>query len=437
MNFLEAREYMNSLIGLGSKPGLNTIQELMNRLGNPQDDCRYVHIAGTNGKGSTHCFIASILKKAGYRVGRYTSPVVFKWSEQFVSGSQPITKKEYAQLTEEIKQACDSMVEDGLCQPTLFEVETALAFLFFRLKKCDIAVLECGMGGLLDATNVVKNTLVSVFTPIDMDHTAFLGETLEEIATTKSGIIKENCQVVSAPQRQQVEAVIAKASGQAGNGNPVFCRMEDITAKKATAKAFERGENTFSYKAYRDLKLSLMGSYQHVNAALAIEAAEALVRQGYKITEKHIRAGLLEAKWPGRWQKLMDRPMLIIDGAHNPQAFREIDRILEAGFTNRKIVLIIGMLKDKEYEEAAGLIAPRAAQIFTVTPNSTPRALDAITLAKALVSYNNNVTAMDSVEEALEAGLMVARAWEQNGDKALVLVTGSLSYLAKVVEYIK
>jgi len=426
MTFDEAREYIVSLTGLGSKPGLGSISELLSRLGNPQDGCKFVHIAGTNGKGSILNFSLNILKSARYKVGRYTSPVVFSWAEQFGVGAKNITKAEYAELMTDIRKVCDSMVADGLDQPTSFEVETALAFLFFYRKKCDIAVVECGMGGELDATNVIKNTEAACFAQIGLDHTAFLGDTLQAIAETKAGIIKPGCEVVTAPQDEEVELVIKDKAGV----NPITIVDREAMGQPRLMKT---GGISFDYGDFKDIELQMSGAYQTINASTAIELAQALKRRGYDITDKDIRSGLAMTRWPGRMEVIKDNPLVILDGAHNPHAMAQVKNTLDQFFSDRKLVLIMGMLGDKAISDTVRIIAPVAEQIFTVTPNESKRAMSGIELASQIKPYNDKVTAMDSMKEAVEMAMLVADGIRKQKKKPMILVTGTLSHLANAL----
>ena len=345
----EALDYIESLSGLGIVPGLDSIQELCGRLGNPQDDLKFVHVAGTNGKGSVSAYIATVLKCGGYRVGRYISPTIFQYRERIQVGNRCITKEALGRLMEQVKQVCDEMVEEGLSQPTPFEIETALGFLYFREKKCDIVVLETGMGGLLDATNIIQNTVLAVLTSVSMDHMKFLGKTLAEIATHKAGILKAGCRVVSIRQSREAMEVIEKRAAQLG------CPLTVAEPSKASGVKYGLEKQRFTYGGFSGLEISLAGKYQIENACLALEALRVLGECGFSVNERRLRQGFLETKWPGRFTVIGKKPYFIVDGAHNEDAAKRLAESVEFYFTNKRIIYIMGVLKDKEYEKIIAL----------------------------------------------------------------------------------
>ena len=428
MNFKEMMEYMESIKGCGIVPGLSSITELCKRLGNPQDAVSFVHIAGTNGKGSVLAFLSSILKCAGYRVGSYHSPAVFTYCERIQINGRAISQKALCECMEEVKAACDAMTAEGFAQPTPFEVETAAAFLHFRKNACDIVVLETGMGGREDATNLVNTTKAAVLTPIGMDHMQFLGDTPEKIAAHKAGIIKNGCYVITAGQKPEILAEIEKEAAQKR------CPLT-ITGEAQKIK-YGLEKQSFSYqdasgKRYEGLEISLAGKYQIENAALAVETAGRLALCGYPVSEKQLRKGLAEASWRGRFQIAGKRPLLVLDGAHNEEAAKKLAESIRFYFTNKRIVYIMGMLKDKECEKVVAETCAYAEQIITITPPDNSRALSAMDLAQIVKEYHPHVTAAGSLEEGVEMAYLLA-------DKAdVILCFGSLSYLgrlAKVVE---
>ncbi|MBR6628061.1 MAG: bifunctional folylpolyglutamate synthase/dihydrofolate synthase, partial [Lachnospiraceae bacterium] len=305
MNYKEAMAYIEELGSYGIVPGLGNITELCRRLGNPQDALRFVHVAGTNGKGSTIAFMASILECAGYRVGRYTSPAVFEYRERYAVNGRMITQKAFGELLEQVKEACDAMTAEGMPHPTTFEAETALAFLYFKEKACDVVVLETGMGGAMDATNLIKTTDAAVLVSVSMDHMQYLGKTLTEIAGQKAGIIKPGCAVVCAPQKDEVYEVLVKAAEEKA------CSLYRADTGMLTCMKNGIRKQSFNYKKYKKLEITMAGKYQTDNALTAIEAAEALKDRGYHISEEAVRKGLLQAKWPGRFMVIQDKPMMI------------------------------------------------------------------------------------------------------------------------------
>ena len=421
MNERQVMEYMEQVSAYGIVPGLDSIRELCRELGDPQKELRFVHIAGTNGKGSVSAFLAEILKCAGYRVGRYLSPTLFQYRERIQVNGSCITKAALGRGVERIKGICDGMVARGLPHPTPFEIETALGFLYFREKACDVVVLETGMGGLLDATNIVENTLAAVLTSVSMDHMQFLGDTPEKIAFQKAGIIKRGCRVVSAVQRKEVMEVI-----QAG-AEAMGCPLQAVKPEMLSHVRYGLEKQSFDYGGLKKLELSLAGKYQIENAALAVETVEALREQGLSVSEEALRLGLLRTQWPGRFTLIGKKPYFIVDGAHNEEAAVRLAESLEFYFTNKRVIYIMGVLKDKEYEKIIASTHALADQIITVTPPGNPRALPAYELARA-VAVHCDVTAADSLAEAVEMSRLLA------GKEDVIVAFGSLSFLGRLME---
>lgn len=425
MNYREALEYIESLQALGSVPGLDSIINLCEKLGNPQDDLRFIHIAGTNGKGSVSAYLASVLRSAGYRVGSYNSPTIRDYRERICVGGRMISQKAFCELLTCVKEACDALVSEGLSHPTVFEVETALGFLYFKEKKCDYVILECGMGGKLDATNLVKNTEVAVFAPIGMDHMSFLGQTREEIAQQKAGIIKAGCRVVSAQQTEAVARVIEKVSKE-HQIEPMFVKNED-----ATQIRYGLEKQSFVYRGRQTIGITLAGQYQIENALLALKVIDVLREEGLKISDRAVEKGFADAKWSGRFEVISRRPYFIVDGAHNEDGARKLAQSIRFYFTNKKIIYIMGILKDKEYDKIISLTAPFATHIITVKTPDNPRAMDAYELAQAASVHHGSVTAAGSLEEAVEMSYLLS-------DKDSVIVAfGSLSYLGRLMDIIE
>lgn len=416
-------EYIESLQSLGSHLGLESVTELCRRLGNPQDELRFVHVAGTNGKGSIIAMVSETLAACGYKTGRYISPTISDYRERFVINKKMISKKDLGQYVERLKDVCDGMVADGFFHPTPFEFETALAFLYFKEKKCDIVVLETGMGGLTDATNIITTTLVSVLASVSMDHMQFLGNSIEDIALIKAGIIKENSCVVSYPQVDAVADVIKQVATKKQSELYVSDKSKAIL-KKVTSKGI-----TFDYKSLRSVRLSLRGTYQLLNAATALEVLYCLRdKYDFSISDDKIKTAFSDIVWPARFEKIASNPDVYIDGAHNEDAAKELAANIAyykglPSFTNKKIIYIMGVLKDKEYDKIIKETYSFADMIITVkTPNNI-RALDAYELAKAVSAYHANVTAADSLQEAVEMAYLIG------GKEAVIIAFGSLSYL--------
>ncbi|MBQ6814703.1 MAG: bifunctional folylpolyglutamate synthase/dihydrofolate synthase [Lachnospiraceae bacterium] len=431
MEYKAAKEYIDGLGRFGSVLGLDNIKNLLKKLNNPQNALKVIHVAGTNGKGSTIAFLSSILSEAGLKVGKYTSPVVFEYREKYQIGNENISEEDFADLVLDVKRAVDDMLEEGMPQPTIFEVETAMAFLYFKKKVCDIVILETGMGGDMDATNVCDEVLVSVITSISLDHTMILGETLEEIATHKAGIIKKNCPVVVYEQSDEVMDVVNKCA-DALDSNVTIARTGEYTGEKfdyATACGYE----------YENLKLGLEGSWQRKNAIVALEVIDVLRKAGYNINEKNVRDGLKGTRWPGRFEKLCDMPLTIIDGAHNPGAARELKEAIDKLYPRKKFVYIVGVLADKDFSKVLEIMMGRGEAVITVTPNNT-RALQGEELAKIAkkVAESANrkihIEKADSVEKACELAIQKSREYGEDGG---ILAFGSLSYLSDVRDYFK
>lgn len=425
MNEKQTMEYIESLNQYGSVLGLENMVCLLNLLGNPQEELSFVHIAGTNGKGSVLAYVSTILYKAGYKVGRYVSPTVVDYRERIQINGKMISKKDLCVYVELLKNACDQMVQDGKPHPTPFEVETAMAFVYFAKKQCDIVVLETGLGGRLDATNVIRNTITSVITSVSMDHMAILGNSLEKIANEKCGIIKENSSLVTLKQKSEVEKVIIEFCDK------LNCELiiSDKNNVKVTKSNLEK--QVFCYKTYKNLEISLVGQTQIENVALAIDVIETLQKKGYTISEKALRQGLKETKWHGRFEVLAKKPYFIVDGAHNEDAAEKLAHSIQFYFTNKRIIYIMGVLRDKEYEKVIQKTYSYASHIITVTPPKNPRALPAYDLALTAKDYHDSVTVADSLEEAVEMAYLLS-------DKDSVIITfGSLSYLGRIMEIIE
>lgn len=455
MNYSEAREYLKNVNKLGSILGLNTIKELLKRLGNPQNELKVVHIAGTNGKGSIMTFVQNILMESGYKVGRYCSPAVFNEREIIRINNEYISEEQSADLLTRIKEKCDSMYSEGLPHPTSFEIETAEALMFFKEQNCDIALIECGMGGETDATNVFEKVLCSVIATISLDHTQFLGSTIEEITKVKSGIIKENCPVVMSKQTGEAESVIKKVCKQNNSELiiPTEQDFENVEIDGLTTKVTYKASNNKEYI----LNLQALGTYQIKNAKTAVEVALVLdkaltektnicdesdnnnstgmknnINNSGNTIEKNIKKGIEKAVWPGRMEVISKEPLIIIDGAHNPGAVLELRKTLDLYFTNKRITFIMGVLSDKDFSKEAEIIADRAERIITITPNNS-RGLDGHKLAETLVKYNHNVQVADSLKQAAEESIDTIK--KNRAD--MILAFGSLSYLGELKQVVR
>lgn len=425
MNYEEARVYLDKTSKYGSVLGLENMRELLDRLGNPQDDLKFIHISGTNGKGSVLAYLSTILSGAGYRTGRYISPTLFSYRERIQVDEQKIEKESLARHVTAIAKAIDEMKAENAGNPTAFEVETALAFLYFKEKDCDIVVLETGLGGALDATNIIKTTVMEVIAPISMDHMEFLGDTLEKIAMQKAGIIKPHTSVVSASQEADAKKVLANVCKENR------CSMYMVDPTQITDVIYDVEEQQFSYKNWKDIKITLAGSYQILNAALALEGVEELRRLGYHLTDEQVRKGLYRAVWRGRFTLLSKNPAVIIDGAHNPGAAKELKHSLDLYFKGKNLYYIFGVFQDKDYQEVIRLTAPMAKHIITVQTPGNPRALPANELKEAVRLVNPSVEAAQSIQEALKKSLQMAKKEDA------IIIFGSLSFLGEAEKAVK
>ena len=420
MNYKESRVYLDELSRYGSVLGLDSMRELLHRLGDPQDELKFIHVAGTNGKGSILSYLSSILIQAGYTTGCYFSPWLFEYGEQFQVNGVHITDDELARHTTEIAEAISSMEIDGLNSPTLFEAETALAMVYFKSRGCDFVVLETGLGGRGDATNVVNTTLVEVITPISKDHMAFLGETIKEIAGEKAGIIKPNTITVSAKQHEDAEEVLAAKCDELGSE----LRVVDEAAIEPISYGI--GEQRFNYSSWKDVTISLAGVHQFSNASLAILAIEALRDKGFIIPDKAIYDGLKAARWFGRFTELAKEPTVIIDGAHNEGAAIALESSICQYFGDKKVILVIGVFKDKEYNKLLSHLVPLSKQVITVETPNNDRAMPSQELKEKVLAYSEHVEAADSICQGME------KAYEYANKHDVILVCGSLSFLGDV-----
>lgn len=424
MTYKETMEYIEGLQTYGSVPGLSSIINLCEKLGNPQKSLSFVHIAGTNGKGSVLSFISTVLKEGGYTVGRYISPTISDYRERIQVNGSMISKKALCRLIGQVKAACEALVAEGKPHPTPFEAETALSFLYFKEKNCDIVVLETGLGGELDATNLIQNTLVAVITSVSYDHMGILGNSLSEIAAAKAGILKPGALAVTVKQSEEVLSVLQEKSSKR-NIPLTVAEPEQMTAVKSTLE-----KQRFTYKGLKNLEITMAGRYQLTNAVLAIEALTLLSEKGFPVTEKALRKGLKEAAWEGRFQVLQRKPLFLADGAHNRDGAAKLADSVQFYFTNKRIIYIMGILRDKEQEEIIRATCSYAEHILTV-PTSGQRGLSSYELACEVSKYHSRVTALDSVEEAVELSLMMA------DQDTVIIAFGSLSYLGQLMNCVK
>ena len=409
MTYEEALSYIHSICWKGSKLGLDRTRELLGKLGDPQKELKFIHIAGTNGKGSTAAMLSSILEEAGYRVGLYTSPFINRFNERMQVNHQPIPDEELAALTEYVRPHADAMADS----PTEFELITALAMVWFARQKCDIVVLEVGMGGELDSTNIIDVPEAAVIAAMGLDHVKELGPTMADIARAKAGIIKEGGRVVSYGGNPEADEVIA-----------AVCRARNASLCQPDFSAIVPGDfslegQTFSYKGWRGLRIPLVGAYQMNNAAVVLETVEVLRQRGWSVSDEAVRQGLADTRWPARFEVLRRDPVFIVDGGHNPHGIRATAESLSRLFPGRKITFVTGVMADKDVEHILGLIVPLAEQFFTVRPDN-PRAMDAGELAARIEAMGAKATACASVQDGVD------RAIQAEGPHGVACALGSL-----------
>ena len=400
MDFLEAQNYLEKVRSQkGIVLGLDTMRHLMAKLNNPQDKVKFIQVAGTNGKGSTAAYLTSILSEAGIKVGRYTSPAVFSSTEQYFACGSCISESEYAKGVTAVAEAAASL--DGET-PTAFEQETALAFWYFAQKGCELAILEAGLGGDMDATNIVTTTVCSIITSISMDHCRILGNKISEIAAHKAGIIKPGAPVICIEQKEDAMEPIRAAAKAADT--PLY----EVHRDEVRQIFSDKRESIVFFREFENLHLKMLGSCQPENAALAVQAASVLSRS-YPIEKKHIYDGIEKTRWGGRFELHSGSPDIILDGAHNPDGIRRLRESVNQMFGAVPICYVCGVLADKDYEKEIEILFGRASNVFTVTPPS-PRAMKSTDLKAAIKKRFSQlkVTSFDSedgIEKAMEAAV--------------------------------
>ena len=436
MNYSQAEEYLNSFTNYELIPGisyaqpgysLRHVEELLNRMGNPQLAAKTIHIAGTKGKGSVAAMIAQVLSASGYKTGRYTSPHLHNLRERISIDNSLISEADFAAAMAEVKPFIESMKHDtSFRQLTYFEALTALAFAYFQKKQVDFQVLEVGLGGRLDATNVVANPVVCIITSISLDHTQILGNTLEEIAREKAGIIKSGCWVVISPQPEEATSVIG------------------VTCREKKAKLVQIGKDVTLHKISGDLhhqslviegrtskyqvKIPLLGDFQLENAATAVAALEILASQGFAISTADIVQGLAQVKWPGRFQILQQHPIVLVDGAHNVASMKRLVDNIKAYFAHKRIFLVFGTSCDKDIPGIINELVPLSPQVI-VTQASHSRAAPLSTLVAEFAKQGIESKTGETVAKAISRALSLA------GRTNVICVTGSLFVVAEALDY--
>ncbi len=415
MTYKEALDYIHSVNWRGSRPGLSRITALLEKIGNPEKALRCIHIAGTNGKGSTSAMLTSVLTEAGYRVGLFTSPFIERFNERIMIGKEPISDDDLCELLSRVAPIAEAMDD----KPTEFELITALGFLYFKEQAVDLVVLEVGMGGRLDSTNVIEAPLLSIITGIALDHMAVLGDTLEKIAAEKAGIIKERCPVLYGGEENSVRTVIEqrakekKAPFYTTDRSTLFVKKSDLFG------------SVFDYQDLRELSISLSGLYQTRNAATVLTAVALLEKEGLAISDRAIRTGLLKTRWRARFEVLSKEPLFVFDGSHNPQGVTAAAESIGRYF-DKKVLLLTGVMADKDYRDMAKTLFPYVEQVFCITPNN-PRALSSKALAAVYREVGLSAEAFDDVKAGVTAAFLAARA-----EGSAVVALGSLYMYGEV-----
>ena len=420
MNYTEAIQYIHSVNWMFCNPGLDRVRTLCRALGDPQDSLKFIHVAGTNGKGSFCSMLDSVLRAEGYRVGLFTSPYIMEFGERMRVDGETISENELCDLVERVKPIADSM-ED---KPTEFELITALAFLYFAEKRCDYVVLECGLGGRLDATNIIKTPILSVITGIALDHTAILGDTHEKIAAEKAGIIREGVPTLWCGSHEGAEKVIKEKCESVGSD---FIKID----RSATVINEMTLEGTvFDFGEHKGIHIPLLGSYQPMNASNVLCAIDVLRSMGIEISDEAIKNGLASVVWYARFEIINKEPLVIADGGHNPEGIDGAVASVKQYFTER-VGIVTGVMADKDYKYMASRIYEVAERVFCLTPDN-PRALPAEDYAKVFDDLGVNATPCKSVEEAVDS----AMKWAREKCKPIVCL-GSLYMYGEIRKCIK
>ena len=408
--------YIHGLYRKGTKPGLERIGLLLSKLGDPHKNLRFVHIAGTNGKGSTASMTASILTRSGYKTGLFTSPYIYRFNERIQVNGRQIPDEDVIRLTKKVRALAETMPEP----PTEFDFVTAMAMEFFLEQGCDMVVLEVGVGGALDATNIIPAPEVAVVTNIGLDHTDLLGNTLAEIAAVKAGIVKEGCFGVFYPGTEEVEAVYKRVCAEKN----VSYTIADFSG--IVPKSHDLEGQVFDWGEYENIRLPLLGAHQLCNATVVLSVVTQLQQSGWdKITKESVYAGIREVSWPGRFQIVGRDPLFIIDGGHNPQCIQALVENIKDYLADRKIIVLAGVLADKDYGDMFRPVMPYTQEFVCITPDN-PRKMDAKLLAEHLRQVGAKATACDSVPEG------VALAKKMAGKEGVVLSFGSLYSIGDV-----
>ena len=427
MDYKEAMDYIHKVGNFGSNYGLERTYRLLEILGNPQEKLKLIHIAGTNGKGSTTAMLCSLLRGKGFKVGMYTSPFLEEFEERIQINGVNIPKERLAKLIDKLKEAVDKVINEGYSHPTEFEVITCLMFLYFYEEKVDYGVVEVGLGGRLDSTNVIA-PILSVITSISFDHTNLLGNTLSEIAEEKAGIIKEGIPVVIYHQEEEALDVIEKKAKYLGSH---LYAIDSSDGHFVSTVEEDKLYQVVNIKDKLDVKLPLLGEHQISNLLVALKAFEIISKiDNFSIDEECIKKSIHDVKWIGRLEIMNSNPMIVIDGAHNIQGITSLKTNIEKYFKYNNLYLLLGILADKQVEDMVKTIVPMAKKVYALTPNSD-RAELAVELKKVVEKYNKDCTAFENYEDAMKSILKEAKTDD------LILISGSLYMIGDMRKLIR
>jgi len=415
MNYEETIAYIHSAYWKGTKDGLARTRELLSLLGDPQNELRFVHVAGTNGKGSTCAMLAAILQAAGYKTGLYTSPFVNRFNERIAIDGKPIPDEALVDVFGRIRPIVDAMP----IQPSEFELITCAAMLYYKEQRCDVVVLEVGMGGEFDSTNVINTPLLTVITAMGFDHMKYLGNTMAEIASAKAGIIKPNGTTLIYGMNPEADKVFSETCQR------VHARLVVTDHDRIVDHAHTLQGHDLSFGRFAHIHLPLIGSHQVHNAALVLTAVEELKKAGLAIPDTAVYEGMASVRWPARMELLSENPVFLLDGGHNPHGFRAAARTLEELFPQQKVTVMMGVMADKDHGDMIRQLLPMARRFFTVEPNS-PRAMTSDALAEEIRDLGGEAEPVGSVENGVKILLRTAKPED------VLLAIGSL-YMAGAV----
>lgn len=421
MGYDEALDYIHKINWCFCNPGLDRIEKLCTALGNPQKSLKFIHVAGTNGKGSFCAMLSSVLTSAGYKTGVFTSPYVKTFNERMAIDGKMISNEELVSLVEKIKPVADAMDE----KPTEFELITALAFEYFAKNNCEYVVLECGLGGRLDSTNIIEEPELSVITGIALDHTSILGDTIEKIAYEKAGIIKAGRPCLWCGENQEAEAVIENRA------NELSAPLFKVEHAKTQIKKFDLNGTVLDYKSHKDIYIPLLGEYQPFNASNVLSAIDILRENGISIDEGAVKEGMSRVEWHARFEILCKEPLIIADGGHNPEGVKSAVESVKKYFRSERLNIVSGVMADKDYNYIAEQIGTVASEVYCIAPNN-PRALDAEKYADIYRQNGVKASSYSTIEEALESAIQTAIS-----EKRAVLCVGSLYSYSDISNYLE